>query len=543
MAERFRETINLQPVDTRTGAAQAALSLADQLEDFKTLATQAAGQQALERGTTRAAGTELVTKDGITQAPKLDKVGFFGSIEATAHNKALRGAYLASLSNDITESVNRLETENPADLLNFNDSVRGLSKGILSGVDPSARQDVSVFLDGKITAARTRVHRANRAADRVEATAQMQLAANNAADESQAAARDGDLIGSGEKLLEFNTIIDTMVESGLMTVPEAEVKRRDADFNSTKETLLGGVNALIREGKINEAIEVIEKTRDKIPGGFTTDEHDEVVGGMIAELNESISLSNKIEDGEDAALKTAQENSYAELFTGIASGTATAQDVIKATKSKAITVEQGSKLLTTLNSRGKGSTDWSLVLGLHQDIREGRDVTGTVIANVGSNLTETQGLQILDRQLQAKEARVNSKHFTNDPNYKQAESFVRRKMRVTGPFGALDTEAESRLADAERELFESVRAGENPWAVADLLIGLDDVNQAPNPMFGSKENLDLSLERLNEAKLSNQIDDDTYNFEFRKIERLQQMIAINQEYTKARKAAADALRR
>lgn len=542
MAQRFQEQVNLQPVDTSTGGAQAALSLADRLSDFKTMAMQEAGAQAVARGKASAAKTELVKEDGITQPPEKKSESFFGRIENITHNKALQGAYLASLSNDINDSVSAIETENSADLLKFNDSIAALSKGILSGVDPASRRKVSTFMDSKISAARGRVHKRNQAANKADATAMMQIAANSAADDSQALARAGDLVGSAEMLNEYFTINNAMVEAGLMEPVEAATKRREVEFNATRENLIGTVDRRMQAGDIQGAVDIIKDLRKKIPKGFTTDEHDDVVGGMISSVNESIALNNKIEDTTAETLKALQSTNYVDLFAGITNGTATVQDVLDAGKKQNISGEQTTKLVNVFNSRGRGATDWTLVLDLHEDIRRGVDVTDTVIANAGTNLTETEALQVLDRQREAVKERTDSKHFTNDPNYKQAESFIRRKMRVTGPFGALDTEAESRLADAERELFDSVRAGENPWIIADSLIGLDDFNRAPNPKFGSKDDLTQSLELLNEAIDSRQIDDDTYNFEFRKIERLIELRDTLEAYAKERKAAFNAAR-
>ncbi len=114
--QRFKETVNINPVDTRTGAVQGLMSLADRLDNFKNLGSQIAqvGFQAREqkltaRGTATGGAVPLERNaEGITTQPELKEKTWFGDIESGAHNRALQSAYLGSLNNDIRTNVARM---------------------------------------------------------------------------------------------------------------------------------------------------------------------------------------------------------------------------------------------------------------------------------------------------------------------------------------------------------------------------------------------------------------------------------------------------
>jgi len=538
MAERFNQQVNLQPIDTRSGAASALLSLADRLEGFKQQALQKAGEQAIERGVKKAGQTELQKKDGITQVPSFKREGFFGSIEAQAHNKALKNAYIASLDNDNREAITRIATENPDNLINFNEQINSYRKAVIGSVDPSVRQLVQIDIDNKISSVRSKIQANEIQKQRNIAIAETERAAQSLLDESLVAARSGDMYSSAERLQDLFAIYDGQVESGIITVPEMQIKKRDAELKATRETIIGGVKQMMTDGNYNGAIEAIVKFREKVPKGFTISEHDEIIKSMTSEVNESLSLHNKMEDAEKKLVSKGQNEKSVELFTGILNGTRTVNDVISALNNGKITQEQASTLTTTLNSRGRGIDDWSLVTRIQDSIRDGEDMRKTIMANSGSNLSESTAASLMKENDQSED----DESLLKTSYVKRAEGFITQSMKVTGPFGALDQESEKRLALARRNFSERVLAGEDAWKVADELVGKDDFVRASNPMFGNKQNLEQALEMLNNAISTNQIDDDTYNFEFNKIEKLIQLRDTIQAFDKSRKDAENANR-
>ncbi|MFQ6609433.1 MAG: hypothetical protein ACE5D7_01405, partial [Fidelibacterota bacterium] len=147
MMARFEEVINIRPQTAETGAVSGLMSLSQKLEQFQNVQNQitsglltAAGKQAEQRGVETGQKVILEKEKGITKAPKFKKKRFIGSIEINAHNKALRAAYLSSINNDIREGVAKIQTENPDNLINFNESVSSFAKGMINTVDPSVRE-------------------------------------------------------------------------------------------------------------------------------------------------------------------------------------------------------------------------------------------------------------------------------------------------------------------------------------------------------------------------------------------------------------------
>jgi len=536
MAERFNQKTQLQTIDPRSGAASGLLSLADKLEGFKQQAIQKSGELAQARGIRSAEQVTLAKEGDITQAPEFKGVGFFGSIETQAHNKALKNAYLASLDNDNREAIGRIAAENPDNLINFNDQITSYRNAIIKNVDPSVRQLVQQDIDSKISNTRIKIQTNEIQKQREIATAETELAAQSLLDKSLTAARSGDMLGSAESLQDLFAIYDGQVESGIMTAPEMAIKKRDAELKATRETIIGGVKSMMTDGNYNGAVEAIIKFREKVPKGFTIEEHDEIITAMTSEINESLSLHNKLEDTEQELVKQGQKSKSIELFSGVISGTSTVQDVMSALNNRQISQEQATKLTNTLNTRGKGVDDWSLVTRIQDSIRGGQDMRGDIMANAGTNLTEATAASLLA----ANDKEDDDESILKTSSVKRAEGFITQSMKVTGPFGALDQESEKRLANSRREFSERVLAGEDEWTVADELVGKDEFDRASNPMFGNKQDLNQALELLNTAILSNQIDDDTYNFEFQKVERLIQLRDNIQAFDKSRKDAVNA---
>lgn len=536
MAERFNQKVQLQPIPTQTGAAQGLMSVAQRLEGFKSQFMGTAVQAAKQRGISGAQQVEFEKQDGVTQAPEFKDVGFFGSVEAQAHNKVLKAAYLASLDNDNREAIARIGAENPDDLIKFNDQIAAYRNAVIKSVDPSIRQIVQQDLDKKIISTRTSVQRADIKKQRENAIAQTEFSANALLDDALVSARSGDLMDSAEKLQDLFALYDSQVDSGMITTTESQIKKRDAEFKATQETVVGGIKGLMQQGKFLESVDAIVKFREKTPKGFTLDEHDKVITALTSELNETLALENKLEDQEKELVAQGQKSKSVELFSRILKGQATANDVISAMDNRQVNQEQATKLINTLNTRGRGVDDWVMVAQIQDAIRSGEDMTDTIISNAGTNLTEATATSLLKANVEEED----DESILKKSSVKRAEGFIRQSMKVTGPFGALDQEAEKRLAIARRNFSERVMNGENEWDVADELVGKDDFDRAANPMFGNKQNLEQSIELLNNALMTNQIDDDTYNFEFNKTETLKKLRDNIEAFDKSKKEALNA---
>lgn len=529
MAKRFIETVPIVSQNLSTGAAQGLLSLADRLESFKQSTKAVQTQIGTRLGQEEAAQTPIETKkvDGqeITVAPKprkptLKDILLFNGTQTRSFNRTIQAGYLASLSNDNREAVANIMAANPDNVLTFNEAMSGYSKGVLQGVEPALRPSVAQQLDNLTTDARIRVQAASQARLADEANAARAEVLTTLKDTGIRAARDNNQVAAAEANVEFSTFVQTMVDDGSITQRAANVMIEDNVKSMAAENLLSTVRREAQtDGGIARAAEALLTFRDAPLRGFTTEEQDALYVTMVSSLNDVLNLKNKMETDEESSINTAQQLNSSNLYRGVLDGSIESNDITLALANKEVTQQQASTLINILNSRGAGVDDFSLINQITESIRnnENSNVIRQAIAdNTGDRLTAASSNELTS--LLNTSLDVESPLKTN--RTKRAESFIVQSMRVTGPFGALDSEAEKRLANAKREFSTAVLAGEDPWIVADTLVDKDAFTRAPNPMFGSKQDLKGSLDALNAAFDAGTIAEGDYNFQFNQLQKL-----------------------
>ena len=547
MAERFREQVNYRPISAETGAASSMLSLAQKLEGFKNFAYQKASQigqeRAIERGVTRAGQVKLgKDESGITKAPKFEDKRFIGGVEINAYNKALRSSYLSSLNADIRIGVNEIRENNFDDLAGFNDKIESYKNAMLKTVDPSSRSQVEGLFNDIETTARLNVQSATIKKNYEAAKFETENSGNLILEDALTYANNGDFLSASQGLLDYNQNLMDRIESGYLSEGEAKELSRKATVLLTQENLTGDIRRKTQDGDYDKAIKQIVGARQNIPKGMSPREHGELLTSMISELNQSLNLQNKLEKDEDDARKERQRTNYSDLIIGVSEGTKSKDDAVKLLRASAINDTQFEKVMSVLNSRGQGTNDYTLVnqikdaisdFGAGGQVMTADMIQGAIISNMGTSLTENQATALLSdlRMYQQPDFILNSK------TVKRAKSFITPSMRVVGIAGSFDTEAERRLANALREFDNRVIDGEDPWAVADELIGKDAVDRLSDPMFGSKDDLKTAKEKLDEAAKNGEIDRPTFNYQNNLITELRQLIENNKRFEEAKKNA------
>ena len=213
MARRFEETVNIQQQNLNTGFEQQSNSLINRLESFKNKAVPVAQNIAAQQGQAEAQQTQLQKVDGVTQAPKKKEKGLVetfltGGVSTKAYNAAMQTSYLASLGRDATEEINKLEAENPDNIIEFNEKVAGYANGIVSGADPAVRNQVQEFVDGKITNSRNRVYSKTIAKNKAEAEAESFASIESFGNDAATLAREGNVVGAGESLMQAHFAVE-----------------------------------------------------------------------------------------------------------------------------------------------------------------------------------------------------------------------------------------------------------------------------------------------------------------------------------------------
>ena len=291
---RFEETVNLQPVQTRTGSVGALSSLSDRLQAFSNKAGAIAIDRAKQAGAAEAQQVELQKKDGVTQAPEFKDVGFIGGVADASYNKALRDSYLSSIATDTRKELSRIESENPNDVTAFNDAAEGFVNGLISNVDPSVRQATSQSANSILTDAQIRVQKKEADLNRKEAIKQRQNHIELASGEAQRLAREGNDIGSLEALAEIDASLNSLVETGDMLEADADAIRHKETKKIASQVFLGQIDNAADQS-IAEGFAKLDEMAGEIPDGWTPDEWNSLVRQGTAELNQRITRQAKVE--------------------------------------------------------------------------------------------------------------------------------------------------------------------------------------------------------------------------------------------------------
>lgn len=360
MARRFEETVNIQQQDLSTGFTQGANTLLNRLQQFKGATERLVDVAETKRGAEEAQEVDLKKVGGITQAPEKRVAGVLetvltGGVSTKQYNKSLQTAYLASLGNDTKEAINAIEAENPDNIAQFNEKAAGYASGVLKGVDPSARQQISQFLDNTISNSRLRVHRKNIRKNKSEAEAESLVAATSFANESARLSREGNTVGAGEFLIQSFDVIDGLVESGGLSADRAANMKREIERESTEQTLRGQFDTTVETDGPEAALEQLNQIENKIPKGWTPDEWDTFVKSEKASLGQELTKAAKL--ASEVSIEQAREISNIKIQAS--TGTGDAGKIVQRTETLfnegKISPSERTSILTKIVNQQKGA--------------------------------------------------------------------------------------------------------------------------------------------------------------------------------------------
>lgn len=426
---RFEETVNIQPTTFNTGAAQGLLSVADTIEQFKQTTTAYAQQAAQKRGELSAQGITFgKDESGITKKPEYKKEKLFGRIEAQAHNTALKNAYLSSIDTDTREAVNRIAIENPDDVIKFNEAARGYTNGVLKGVDPSVRQQVSLDLENKFSYARSNVLSAQYKRQDKETTDAIILNIETAADSAGSYARNGDRLAAIDEKQKALMSIEALVEKGAITSAEGTRKWHEIEKNTIKQGYIHDVD-ILSDSDIDKAYELVDDLQENIPKGWGPEEWDSFtssLGSYVKNKQSAIKASQKAE--EDALKQLNQEKSdnwEQSALEKLNAGKLTMVDVLSAPLMKEDTRQQWyNRLLSYQEDVTKKLSEKEKL----QEQKQTSESKAEIVSNMGG-WTDAELLEFIDKgvtpddvlKYQEKNRSVASDKtdYRNDVVYKQ----------------------------------------------------------------------------------------------------------------------------
>ena len=193
---------------------------------------------------------------------------------------AAREGYLKSLDNDNIQEITRMASENPTNLIGFNESVEAYSKSVMQNVDPASKGAVALSIDSMVARFRPRIQSA--AAQKVidEGNEEQLINARERTQLAVNSALDGD---TEQSALNMAAAFDSISNrSDLGTAQKGEAIRK-IQLEVTEATFSKQINDGFDEGGINGAFETIDGL--KKPKDFTRDEWDSFLGSEQKKIN------------------------------------------------------------------------------------------------------------------------------------------------------------------------------------------------------------------------------------------------------------------
>ena len=431
-----------------------------------------AGQAAAEKG-------EIIE----TQKGFLSQISIFDQ----AYNNALTKAYVAGVDTDARENINRLLTDNPDDIEAFDEAVNAYRTGVTQNISEEFRPLIDQSMDQMISSARSQVHQAQTAKNLKNADDTLIRSTDIAINSALKAARIGDeesaMIG---RMNSFSTI-DARVEAGTITKAAGETLKQNIIVATEGEKARGGLQAIIKNRGAYAAVEFINAVSETPVSDFTLEQQEELVNVLRADLNEYIALTNIQEAQAEEALKARQGENFTSLYVGLINGETDVGDITRTAMAGNLTQSQLTTLTNVMNTRGQGINDFDLIYDIqtqmYQNPEAARDL---IIANTGTRLTGSRAQSLLTT--------LDEAPILNTPKATLYRKYVSTNVGIVNPITGRFTGAgtKERAADLMLAFDEKVLAGEDPAAVAEQLL---DINDIP-PEFTSETDINKALERL-----------------------------------------------
>ena len=269
----FDETVNLQQVDTRTGAAQAFRSLGERLGAFKAQQSAAVGQMV----------------DAIQ-----DK-----NLEA---RKTALATYEASIDRDLREGFARIAAENPDDLVTFNEKANSFYQSTMGSIPEEYAKQLEDKVLGLMSNYRIGVQTNNINKDRQESLNEINATRKTQAGDALRFARMGDGMETQQALIDFHKTQTNAVDANLMTIEEAEASFADLSKGVAQESFMNQLD-MAEEESLDSAVKMLEQWDENIPRGWTPEEWGKFVSTARRDISSKISIRDSQNKASNKILK------------------------------------------------------------------------------------------------------------------------------------------------------------------------------------------------------------------------------------------------
>lgn len=422
MAKRFTESVQLQPQNLDTGAAQGMMNLASRLDQFAAAGRREGARAGARIGAQEGAQQELETTivDGheVTAAPKRREASLLdiiasGGERTSAFNRTVGTAYIASIANDNREALAGIETATPDDIASFNNKADGYIKGVMENVDPVLRGAVKQNLDDLLTSGRIRVQ--GRAETKVlnQANASLQKTSLESSRAAGNAARSGDNLQAQEALANAFVAIDARVAAGDMTSAQALAFKEKHRLEVKEQTLKHGFDQLFENNKpveeqFHDAYEHLKSIAGEAPKGWTNDEWDRFIDGQQADLGSRANREKKLQAEQSQEIALQVSNLKIKASTGMGEPSAVMQEANDLFASGDITGKERASIIS------------KVINGLKQGAEKQEKETAH-LSNVAARLAGDKSQVVSQKDIDFAWDEKYSKGLSDDPVLKSAQ--------------------------------------------------------------------------------------------------------------------------
>ncbi len=284
----FDEKVNLQQIDTRTGAAQQFRSLGDRIGSF--IAQQGAQAESMTQAI-------MNREDQKAQQAK----------------KAALSTYEAQLDRDLREGLSRISAENPDDLITFNEKAGSFVDSYLGSIDGEYADQLQDKALGLLSSYRIGVQNNNINKDRSIASDELTAAAKVQSNDALRLMRVGDTLESAQAMLDFQKTQTDAIEAGFITEGEANENMTNLSKRVAEESFMSQLDA---EEDLDNKMAMIEKWQDKFPTGWSPDEWSSFVNKARRDVASELSLRDSQRTAQNKVLKNQVKTAFEAIELG-----------------------------------------------------------------------------------------------------------------------------------------------------------------------------------------------------------------------------------
>ena len=523
---QFRQGRQTGRVDT--SQAQAWQTLSNTLGRFSQQMSQLADIETEEKF------KALGTLEGAKGAPTLQE-GY--TIADLAYNRAAVTSYAASVGLEAKGAVGEIAAKYQYDPEGFQNEFDAALKGTLNGIQSP---EIRVIAERKYREYGV-IHSATILKNHKEKVLDEALANTNTAlgaleIETYDAIRQGRTDFVALKQQEYAEAMGIAVQSNLLSATKAQERLQDYYDEIDVVTYVAGFNKELEEGRGWEFMQDFASAKEL---GISEDARSDALKRMEDLYNDWDKHQTRLEKDATAQLKADQEVNEATMTEALLSQQFTPEEFryqLNQMRSQNLISPQGFTDLLKALKKGEAFTDdpdteanlWEFMFDPSVD----DSITRQAIVEARKD-----GLLTTDTmRAMLSEIRTGSlQDVTRSPDWKIAIDEIKREFQTTGPMAAFDTEEQTRISQANRELYRRVLDGEKPLEIIDEIKGKYAKKQAvraskPAWLLGTDENPDWEATEqwlLENANASN--DMDTFNARSKRLE-------AYRESWKARKA-------